>query len=94
MDDFPVGSCSLVISGERYAGFDCLIGGPSLGSERFGLLTGPVKPMVLAKLQGCPVELECPGENTRTVSISRVSNAGVFVVIELQCNETKEQTQC
>src|SRR4030095_15019885 len=44
MMDAQVRSCSLLIAGERYGGFDYVVEA-SLGLETFGFVSGPAKPL-------------------------------------------------
>ena len=79
MMDAKVRSCSLIIAGERYVGFDCVVE-TSPGLSAFGFLSGPVKPLRLARMLP-PVELQFSGELPRAATVSQVSDVGIALVV-------------
>jgi hypothetical protein len=85
-----VRSCSLIIAGERYAGFDCVIG--TLPGPSFAFLSGPPKPLKLAQMSP-PVELQFPGEPSRAVTITRVNDVGMALAV-LEPEKATPASEC
>jgi hypothetical protein len=77
--DGQVRSCSLLIAGERYGGFDYVVEA-SLGLETFGFVSGPAKPLKLAQMSPS-VELQFSGEPPRAVTVTQVSDVGIARVV-------------
>jgi hypothetical protein len=79
MMDAKSRSCSLIIAGERYVGFDCVVE-TSTRLRAFGFLSGPLKALRLARMLP-PVELQFSGEPPRAVTVSQVNDVGVALVV-------------
>ena len=76
--DATVRSCTLIIADERYGPFECALDGT--GRELIGFISGPAKPLKIARLSP-GTKLKVAGEPPTPIEVITVNNIGMGLVV-------------
>jgi hypothetical protein len=74
-----VRSCSLIVAGQRYVGFQFALQADGRYNDR-GLLSGPIKVLKRANILR-PVQIQFSGDVPREVSFLRISPSGAAYIV-------------
>jgi len=72
------GSCTLIIDGQRYVGFE-YVAEIGVAGKAWGFLSGPAKMLKRARLMG-PLQIEFAGGSPRDVTILTTHDSGMALM--------------